>query len=220
MLGWEQVVIDKFTELEKSLAAYKLNLIIVDDGSKESMKPKADNIHTQIQDFQLITHRKNLGKGAALRTGVTAADSDIILYTDIDFPYTKQSVIDIIATLEGGTHPIAIGKRNETYYDNIPKKRAWISRMLKTTIKTLLRLPAYDTQCGLKAFRHGVKEVFLKTKTDRYLVDLEFLRIANRDKKLKVKPVQVDLREGIELSEVSTKLLMDESWSFVKILFS
>jgi len=170
--------------------------------------------------IELLTHSINKGKGAALRTGVKKAQSDIILYTDIDFPYTISSMLDIISHVQDSEHAIAIGKRNKTYYNNIPKKRAWISSLLKSTIRTVLRLPAYDTQCGLKAFQKDIKEIFLATKTDRFLVDLEFLRIVNRINNIKVKAVPVNLREGIQLSEVSFKLLLNESWSFLKILFN
>jgi len=216
---WPDTIVLHFQKLEDALKAHSISLIIVDDGSHKPMAESVNTLNQKIGNITLLTHKKNKGKGAALRTGIAAAKSDIILFTDIDFPYTTASVVNIVKALEEKQNTIAIGKRNNTYYDNIPRKRAWISRVLKTTIKTVLRLPAYDTQCGLKAFRKEVKDLFLSTKTNRYLVDLEFLRLANRRKEIKITPVLVDLREGIELSEVSAKLLLNESWSFVKILF-
>ncbi len=210
---------EKYSSLEQALDSYQIHLIIVDDGSRVNMKKGAQVLQKNVEHFTLLTHPENKGKGAALRTGIATAQSDVILFTDIDFPYTQASVLNIIKALDNPKTTIAIGKRNATYYDNIPKKRAWISRLLKSTIRSVLRLPAYDTQCGLKAFKQEAKETFLATRTNRYLVDLEFLRLADRNKEMSVTPVLVDLREGIILSEVSAKLLLNEFWSFIKILF-
>ncbi len=217
---WEKTVLERFNALNAELKDYSLNLIIVDDGSAESLQPKINFLQQNIKNLSFLKHKKNRGKGAALRTGVHIAKSEIILYTDIDFPYTLESMKQIIKNVQETDCSIAVGKRNKTYYESIPKNRAWISSILKTTIKTVLRLPAYDTQCGLKAFQKDIQPIFLETKTNRFLVDLEFLRKVNRLKHIKVNPVLVDLRKGIQLSEVSLKLLVNESWSFAKILFS
>ena len=91
-----------------------------------------------------------------------------------------------------------------------------ISKFLRLIVRTFLRIPTDDTQCGLKGFTRKGKEIFMQTTIDRYLFDLEFIFIAAR-KKAVLKTVQVELREGIQLSHMRWNILLQEFGNFLKI---
>ena len=63
--------------------------ILVNDGSKDNTKNIIDNFIKKnkkvIKNLKLINHKKNLGKGAALKTGIKKAKNQWILTSDIDF---------------------------------------------------------------------------------------------------------------------------------------
>ena len=62
--------------------------------------------------------------------------------------------------------------------------------------------------------------LFLKTRIDRFLFDLEFLRMAARTPGLRVSTVAVELREGVVFSPIGWKILLTEGLNFIKILIS
>jgi len=215
--GWETRILEAMKTLENTLTEVELYLYIVNDGSSKNIDSTAiDALKTQIPNFQLIDYQQNRGKGFALRTGVSATKNELCIYTDIDFPYEMDSFLAIYESLKNGAD-VAIGVRDENYYDSVPKVRILISKTLKWLIRNLLRLPVSDTQCGLKGFNKKGKEIFLKTTIDRYLFDLEFIFIAAKEKIVALKPVIVELRPGIVFSNMNFKILAQEGRSFLKI---
>jgi hypothetical protein len=83
-------------------------------------------------------------------------------------------------------------------------------------LRHVLRQPIDDSQCGLKAFDNAGKAVFLETRIDRFLFDLEFLMLANG--RVRVTPVQVQLRDGVVFSQVGWKILAAEGKNFLRLL--
>jgi glycosyltransferase involved in cell wall biosynthesis len=215
--GWEVRILEAMATLEETLTEVELHLYIVNDGSSKNIDKSAiDKLSSQIPNFQFIEYQQNRGKGFALRTGVLEAKNELCIYTDIDFPYEMESFLAVYEDLKKGTD-VAIGVRDENYYDNVPKVRILISKTLKWLIRNFLSLPVADTQCGLKGFNKKGKAVFLKTTIDRYLFDLEFVFISAKSKALALKPVIVELRPGIIFSNMNFKILAQEGRSFFKI---
>ncbi len=220
--GWAENVISRFNELKSECRHLgKLSMIIVNDGSTSAnMRTGCDYLRTNLPEIQWIEYKKNRGKGYALRKGVEAADSDFIVYTDIDFPYTNESVVAIIEKLVTGRYDAVIGSRDESYYSSLPASRRWISHFLKRLNAILLGLKISDTQGGLKGFTKAIKPVFLQTQIDRYLFDLEFIYLLSRMKNARILPVKVKLREGVEFSKVRVHILTGEFRNFLKVLFT
>lgn len=199
--------------------AIKLHLIIVNDGSSKELSAGIDYISKHIQSFEFIDHQQNSGKGHALKKGIATSKNPYCLYTDIDFPYTHDSMVTMINELNQSGASIIVGTRGDSYYEKIPGQRSFISKTLKTINKWLFKLPTSDTQGGLKAMDQKAKDLFIQLKTDRYLIDLEFLKKA-KQRKLKVNLLAVEIRSGIELNEMPLSTLVKELGSYLKILFS
>lgn len=214
---WEKRIVDTVQTLEKRLNDVPVFLYLVNDGSSQNIDNQIITyLQEQIPNFQLINYPINRGKGYALRQGIAATTNDICIYTDIDFPYEVDSFLAIFDALKKDAD-IAIGIREAKYYEQVPRIRVFISKILKWLIRNLLKLPVADTQCGLKGFNKNGKKVFLETTIDRYLFDLEFIFLAAKQKALKLKPVVVDLRPGIVFSNMNFKILAQEGRSFMKI---
>jgi len=54
-------------------------IIVVDDHSTDGTPAQLKDINEQYENVQILTHDRNRGKGAALRTGFAAAMGDIII---------------------------------------------------------------------------------------------------------------------------------------------
>lgn len=215
--GWEEVVIGRFQSLVKALPDVKIRLFIVNDGSGRLDENESLRIlHQVIPDLQWISYKENRGKGYALRQGVKKSSADFVVYTDIDWPYTEESMVGVIRELIKSADAV-IGKRDENYYTHLPPARRRISRLLRSFNAKLLRLKVDDTQAGLKGFRKNVKDIFLSTTIDRYLFDLEFIYLISAKKEIKVVGYPIALRPGITFSRMNRKILFQEGRNFLKI---
>ena len=215
--GWEQTVIQRFHSLQAAMKDFSFQLLIVNDGSTKLDEIKSRAIIEQnIRDGAWISYPNNVGKGHALRCGVRESSGDFILYTDVDWPYTEESMKEVLQKLLHGEQAV-IGVRDEDYYAHLSGMRRVISQLLQKINGMLLNLQVNDTQAGLKGFRKELKEVFLSTTIERYLFDLEFVYLLSK-KHIKIATVPVQLRTGITFSKVNRKVLLQEAKNFLRIL--
>ncbi len=215
---WDYRLVDKFNELREKLPEYHFKLYVINDGSN----PEIGEEHfAYIEEFfptTLVLHNSiNRGKGFALRQAIARTKEDYIVYTDIDMPFTIESMKSIMDNLE--SYDVVFGIKNKEYYKQLSLQRKLVSKILQIFIKILFpRLPVSDTQCGLKGMNLKGKAIFMETKIDRYLFDLEFILNAAKSK-LSLKPIPVALRDGIEFGQMNAKVLIHELFNLWKILW-
>lgn len=214
---WEKIVVSSVKSIEEKTGITP-HLIIVNDGSVKNVElEKIEFIRSALKKFEWISYDQNRGKGYALRQGVKKATTELIIYTDIDFPYLEESFIRLHGILLEG-HDVVPGHRGKDYYSKTPFLRKIISKFLRWTLKTFLRLPTDDSQCGIKGFNKKGAAVFLDTRIDRFLFDLEFIKLASK-RKLKIQKVEVELKPNVVFSKVNVRILMREALNFFKVLF-
>lgn len=220
-VGWAENIIDQYRVLVQHLRE-SIEIILVKDGESPGIHPgDIALLKEQIPLFSFIEYQQNRGKGYALRQGVRQATGDLIIYTDIDFPYTTQSIIDVYDALDKRHCDVAIGIKNDDYYKNTPLVRRRISKILRLLTSTFLSLPVTDTQCGLKGFNRKAAPLFLHTVIDRYLFDLEFVRSCfKRRPALKIETIPLQLKEGVHFRPMSYKIIIPEMFNFFKILIN
>ena len=214
---WEKIVVSSVKSIIDKTGVTP-QLIIVNDGSLKNVElEKIEFIRSALKNFEWISYDQNRGKGFALRQGVSKASHDLIIYTDIDFPYLEESFLNLYKILQQG-FDVVPGHRGKDYYSKTPFLRKIISKFLRWTLKTFLRLPTDDSQCGIKGFNKKGAVVFLDTRIDRFLFDLEFIKLTSK-RKLKVQIAEVDLKPNVVFSKVNFRILFRESLNFLKVLF-
>lgn len=214
---WSRQVALTYEQLRAQLG-FPPELILINDGSTRLAESELEYLKSTIPALQLTGYADNQGKGAALRYGIGAASGERLIYTDIDFPYTVESFLSIWEALQ--SHDIAIGIKDTSYYQHLPKARVRISKLLRKMIGFFFRMPVTDTQCGLKGFNQKGKAIFLRTSIKRYLCDLEFVYLSYRAKpRLNITARPVKLREGVAFGKMKTRVLLAEFFNFLKILF-
>lgn len=215
-LNWEKVVVACVDSIEKKGVA--LSVIIVVDGAKINVVPEQLTfLKERIGNIEIIDYPINRGKGFALRKGVEKVKTDFVIYTDIDFPYTEESFFAIYNGLLEG-NDVVLGHRGQSYYEKTPYFRTLISKFLRWTLKIFLRLPTDDSQCGIKGFNSVGAAIFLDTQIDRFLFDLEFIKLASK-RKVKIQKQNVTLKPDVVFSAVNLSILFGESINFFKVLF-
>jgi glycosyltransferase involved in cell wall biosynthesis len=91
----------------------KREILIVDDGSTDGTREVLRDYVWDCGDDSLryFEHKKNQGKGAAVRTGMSHAAGDILIIQDSDLEYDPQEIPDVIAPIVKGDARVVYGSR-------------------------------------------------------------------------------------------------------------
>ena len=130
-------------------------IVIVDDGSTDGSGEVADDIADGNPEVKVIHHNRNLGKGAAIRSGQKSAAGDIVIIQDADLEYDPRCYPQLIAPiLEGradvvyGSRFLGGGARRALYF-----RHAIGNRLLTTLSNLATDLYLTDMETGYKVFR-------------------------------------------------------------------
>lgn len=133
-------------------------LLIVDDGSSDGTRELLSELegHPEIRVFR---HARNLGKGAALRTGLAAAQGDIVIVQDADLEYDPEDYPKLLEPIQSGLTDVAYGSR----FLGQPNRDAsrlhrWGNRVLTAASNLFTRQGLTDMETCYKAFRREVLE--------------------------------------------------------------
>lgn len=215
--NWAQNIVAQYKLLCEHIHD-PIELILVEDGDNSVRESDLSMLNAAIPAFHFVKYEVNHGKGYAVRKGAELAKGDIIIYTDIDFPYTTDSITNIYQALRNNECDVAAGVKNEDYYKHVPFSRRVISKNFRRLIKVFLSIPITDTQCGLKGFQKELKLLFLKTTIERYLFDLEFIRNSYK-KGFNVKAIPIEIKPEVSFRIINYRILLPELLNFVKLLF-
>ncbi|MDR1871923.1 MAG: bifunctional glycosyltransferase family 2/GtrA family protein [Deltaproteobacteria bacterium] len=88
-----------------------LELIIVDDCSKDNSLNIAYNLEKRYPEVKVLKHEVNMGKGAALRTGFLSATGDYVGVQDADVEYNPIDYLKLLEPLKNGVADVVYGSR-------------------------------------------------------------------------------------------------------------
>lgn len=135
--------------------------IVVDDGSTDGTK----EVLSTIESIRVIRHQRNMGYGAAIKTGMEEARYEWVGITDADGTYPNGKIPELLSAM--GENDMVVGARVGKGV-SIP----WVRRPAKWILSQLANYLAQqkipDLNSGLRIFKKQAAECFLKILPDRF----------------------------------------------------
>jgi len=208
----EKVIRDVLLKLSKT----KYPLMVVDDGSTDGSKEKIESL--KLKNLTLLSHKVNLGKGAAMKTGAEAAfamGADAIVFMDSDGQHEVKDLPKFIEALEKG-YDIVFGSRNLSY--GVPFVRYMGNKFGSLLVNILFGIYISDLLCGYRAM---TKKAYKKIKWEStgYGVETEMVvRLSQTNLKyceVPIKTVYLDKVKGVTLLDAVGILFNVIYWRLV-----
>jgi len=197
---------DNKKELYKNIFLY-----IIDDGSTKKVASFIDSQPGLI----IIRHKKNRGKGAALKTGLKKAQQekfDHALCIDADLQHDPEKITDFIRKQKETGADIILGRR-EFDTSNMPLPRILSNYVTSLIISARIRKRIYDSQCGFRLI--DLKEIHLDSFIyNGFQFESEFL-IKQADRGFAIKEVKIPTIYADEKSSINH---VKDTLKFIKLL--
>ena len=168
-------------------------LIVVDDGSTDATPRIAEEFAAAHAGqpgprLRLLRNDRNRGKGYSVGRGFRAAETDDVVFTDVDLTYPLDSIDGLLRALADGAD-VAIGSRmhRDSRYVVAPSffgylfTRHFSGRVFNRLSRWFVVPGVLDTQAGLKAAQRRVACRLVRMgRLHRFSFDLEYLFLARR----------------------------------------
>jgi dolichyl-phosphate beta-glucosyltransferase len=191
-------------------------VLVVDDGSKDGTAAVAESFRGRIPEIRILSNGTNRGKGYSVRRGMLEAHGDVVLFTDADLSAPIEEADKLFAALKNG-YDVAIGSRAMdrsliSTHESLFREFAGI--VFNKIVRTILRLPFVDTQCGFKAFRRErCQIIFEQQRIEGFGFDPELLYLARHHG---LKSIEIPVRWG-HSPATKVSMLRDSVTMFVDI---
>ncbi len=126
-------------------------IIVVDDGSHDRTAAVVEDIARRDPHVRLVSHGVNRGYGAALRTGFSSANKELVFFSDADGQFDLSELSGLLAMLKRA--PVVLGyriRRSDPFY------RLFIAKVYNIVIRLTFGLRVRDIDCAFKLFRRTV----------------------------------------------------------------
>jgi len=150
-------------------------VVVVDDGSSDGTRDKGLGTRAVI-----LTHPRNRGKGAALRSGIARACSDgadAIVTIDADGQHPAREIPRLLQPIADGAADLVLGARLRN--GTMPASRRLTNWLSATLASRIGRQAIQDAQTGFRAFTRPLAER-VRPAGDRYEFEANFLLEALR----------------------------------------
>jgi glycosyltransferase involved in cell wall biosynthesis len=125
-------------------------VVIVDDGSRDATPHIADELAATDSRVRVVHHSKNLGYGAALRSGFAAARHDLLAFTDGDRQFRVADLGRLITQYQAGGSDVVVGYRIKRAD---PLVRTLYAKAYRLANRVFFGLRITDVDCACKLFR-------------------------------------------------------------------
>ncbi len=213
--------VDNIEEILRRVKATQkaFEIIVVDDGSYDGTREMLARLDGQ-DNVRVILHERNQGKGAAVRTGIQAAQGDVLLIQDADLEYDPRDYDKLLQPLIEGVADVVYGSR----FLGGPRRVAMFWHMVANKLLTFLTNLLYDTilsdmETGYKVFRREVIQG-MTLRANRFDFEPEFTaKVLKRRYRIFEVPISFNPRDYSQGKKIKLRDAFEAVWALLKYRF-
>jgi glycosyltransferase involved in cell wall biosynthesis len=191
-------------------------IIVIDDGSTDGTREVLAQIPTG-DDLKVICHDRNLGKGAAVRSGFKSATGDVLLIQDADLEYDPREYPILIKPIEEGISKVVYGSR----FLGGPRKAMFFWNMVANRTLTLVTNILYnsiisDMETCYKVFRAEViRDIPLRSRRFDFEPEIT-AKVLKRGYRIYEVPISYNGREWEEGKKITWRDGVIAMWTLIR----
>jgi glycosyltransferase involved in cell wall biosynthesis len=199
---------------------YDKEILLIDDFSTDGTREILKSYENK-ENFQVLYHNRNQGKGAALRTGFSNVNGDIIIIQDADLEYNPADYGTLIEPIMDGRADVVYGSRFLGGPHRVLFFWHSIGNMVLTTFSNMLtNVNLTDMETGYKVFTKKVNDT-LTFKCDRFGFEPEFTaKVAKNNFRIFEVPISYNGRDYSEGKKITWKDGVAAIWYIIKFKFT
>lgn len=194
-------------------------VIVVNDGSTDGTATILEQLQKDY-DLKVITHERNMGKGAAVRSALSEVNGDVIIIQDADLEYDPKDYPKLLEPILDGRADVVYGSR----FLGGPHRAMYFWHSLGNKLLTFFsnmmnNLNLTDMETGYKAFKRGVLEGII-IKSDRFGFEPELTaKFARKGLRIYEVPISYSGRSYLEGKKVSWRDGFAAIWFIIRYRF-
>jgi len=205
----EKTIRQVIINAEKSLLNINIDyeIVVVDDYSNDGSSKKLLELKNE-NKIKLFTHSQNLGKGAAIATGLKYINGEIVLIQDADLEYDPEDYQKLILPFIEANADVVYGSRFLGGGKYIRIHFFWhyvANKFLTLLCNMVANLNLSDMETGYKLFRYEkIKDLEIKEKSFGFEPEIT-IKLAKKNSKFFEVPISYNGRSYKEGKKIGLK---------------
>jgi len=192
-------------------------LIIVDDFSKDGTRDILKAVNEP--NVKIFYHEVNKGKGAAIKTGISHVNGDIVVIQDADLEYDPMEYLKLIKPIEQNEADVVYGSRFSGSTEKMSFAHLLGNKFLTITTNILYGANLTDMETCYKMMRAPIIKS-LKLRANRFDFEPEITaKLLKKRLRLKEIPITYKGREWSEGKKITWRDGFTALWSLIKYRF-
>src|SRR5512135_2059273 len=151
--------VEFFPVVDQLAASRSVEVIFVDDGSKDGTFDGLQAAFGDNPNVKIAKHPRNLGLGAAIRTGMNAAQGDVVVTTDSDATYRFEEILPILERLSPDVDLVTASPYHPNGgVMNVPGYRLLLSKCSSLLYRVLVSWHIHTYTALFRVYRRKVIE--------------------------------------------------------------
>jgi glycosyltransferase involved in cell wall biosynthesis len=198
--------------------SFEKEIIVVDDCSTDGTREILQGTEWP-ENIHILYHKKNQGKGAAIRTALGSVSKDIIIIQDADLEYNPNDFGTVLRPILDGVADVVYGSRFLGIHRSFMLHHYIGNKMLTITTNVLYNNMLTDMETGYKAFLAPVLKG-IHIRSNRFDFEPEITaKVLKRGYRIYEVPIYYAGRDYAEGKKITWRDGFAAIWALVKFRF-